>query len=471
MTEIRRELLPPQIVLIMAALCLLPLSVMAEDQGQTVTLEQCLQAALSTGPDLRRQQADLSVAEAQHAEAVARNSFALTASTGAGRNNVMVDNGLATSDTVDKNSSDTLQAQLGLQGPTTTVDLSAGYKLLESDPLNHSTSVSLSADQTLWDGYTHGRGYAELQQAELTLRGKRIAGQDDRRALSSEVTKAYYALLSAQRSEGVQKQTLSQRQEEMERVQTLFDTHNSTAVDLLQARINLKSTEIDLREAEEGIVSAREKLSQLLGWPLDKLYTVAEVTDLPLPAIDAEEAVARALQQRAELKQLRLTRLSGDIDLAVKRAQSSPTVSAGGSLGWSHDWTDDTDYGTWSANLSVSVPVFDAGLAAAQIRQATMKNESSRIQEEQLVTSISAEVRAAVSSLHTLEAKEAVARQSLELAEARHELAQLQLESGSGSAKDLLDASVTLGAARVALSEAQSEMQLGILNLRDVMGE
>jgi outer membrane protein len=360
---------------------------------------------------------------------------------------------------------------LSLAGPNTKVDLSSSYKLLETDPPGHSTNVALSASQTIWDGYARGRGYATVQQAKLSLQASRIADQDNRRAVASNVTKAYYSLLAAQRTEGLQEQTLSQRQDELERVQTLFDAQNASAIDLMQARVNLKSADIDLGAARENIISAREKLSRLIGWSIDKGYSITDVADLPLPVLDAGAAVARALEQRAELRQLRVTRVSGDIELAVKRAQRSPTVSAGGSVGWTHDWTDDTDYGTWSANLSVSVPVFDAGLAEAQIRQASMQNESSRIQEEQLVASISAEVRDAVSALRTVDGKAELARQSLKLAEAQYELARLQLESGAGSPSDLLDASVTLSSARVALYQALAEVQLGILSLKDVMGE
>jgi outer membrane protein len=469
--EMQRNRFRRRIVLTMAALWFLPLSVTADDQGQPATLEQCIQAALSAGPDLRSSQADLASSEAQYAEAVARNSIGLTTSAGASRNDISVDSRLVRPETTDRASSDTIQGNLSLAGPNTKVDLSSSYKLLETDPLGHSTNVALSASQTIWDGYARGRGYATVQQAKLSLQASRIADQDNRRAVASNVTKAYYSLLAAQRTEGLQEQTLSQRQDELERVQTLFDAQNASAIDLMQARVNLKSADIDLGAARENIISAREKLSRLIGWSIDKGYSITDVADLPLPVLDAGAAVARALEQRAELRQLRVTRVSGDIELAVKRAQRSPTVSAGGSVGWTHDWTDDTDYGTWSANLSVSVPVFDAGLAEAQIRQASMQNESSRIQEEQLVASISAEVRDAVSALRTVDGKAELARQSLELAEAQYELARLQLESGAGSPSDLLDASVTLSSARVALYQALAEVQLGILSLKDVMGE
>jgi outer membrane protein len=469
--EMQRNRFRRRIVLTMAALWFLPLSVTADDQGQPATLEQCIQAALSAGPDLRSSQADLASSEAQYAEAVARNSIGLTTSAGASRNDISVDSRLVRPETTDRASSDTIQGNLSLAGPNTKVDLSSSYKLLETDPLGHSTNVALSASQTIWDGYARGRGYATVQQAKLSLQASRIADQDNRRAVASNVTKAYYSLLAAQRTEGLQEQTLSQRQDELERVQTLFDAQNASAIDLMQARVNLKSADIDLGAARENIISAREKLSRLIGWSIDKGYSITDVADLPLPVLDAGAAVARALEQRAELRQLRVTRVSGDIELAVKRAQRSPTVSAGGSVGWTHDWTDDTDYGTWSANLSVSVPVFDAGLAEAQIRQASMQNESSRIQEEQLVASIIAEVRDAVSALRTVDGKAELARQSLELAEAQYELARLQLESGAGSPSDLLDASVTLSSARVALYQALAEVQLGILSLKDVMGE
>jgi outer membrane protein len=443
----------------------------AADTAEVLTLEQCLQTALSSGPQARRAQADLALSEGQYAEAKARNSLGLTTNAAAGRSDVAVDSRLVKPDTTAKASSNNLQAGLKLAGPSTEVDLSANYDIVETDPLDHSGSVSLSASQTLWDGYSGGRGYAAVQEAGITLQSERIAAQETRRSLGSQVRQAYFTLLSAQRTEALQEQILSQRRSELARVQALFDSGSANVVDLKQAQVNLKSAEIDLASARDGIISDREKLSLLVGWPADRVYSVAESTDLPVPEIEAAAAEARALEQRAELRQLQLSRKSGEVDLAVKRAQRSPTVSAGGSVGWTHDWTEDTDYATWSAQLSVSVPVADAGLAKAQIRQAESQNESLRVQEQQQAASITTEVRDAVTNLRLLVSKAELASQSLDLAQAQYDMAELQFESGLISPVDLLDASVTLGGARVALEQAQTDVQLGILSLKDAMGE
>ncbi len=447
------------------------LVVTAADTGKALTLDQCLQAALSTGPQALRAQADLSLSEAQYAEARARNSFGLDSSAAVNRSDVAVDSRLEKPDTTIRAPSNTLQADLTLAGPSTEVDLSASYSIVETAPLDHSTSLSLSASQTLWDGYAGGRGYATVQEAGITLQAKRIAVQETRRSLGSQLRQAYVTLLAAQRKEALQEQILLQRQSELARVQALFDSGSANAVDLKQAQINLKSAEIDLASARDGILSERAQLSLLVGWPLNREYSVAEITGLPLPEIEAAAAVAKALEQRADLRQLQLSRNSGEIELAAKRAQRSPTIAAGGSAGWTRDWTDGSDYATWSAKVSVSVPVSDAGLAKAQIRQAESQNESLRIQEEQQAASISAEVREAVSNLRSLVSKVELARQSLDLAQAQYEMAELQLESGASSPVDLLEASVELGGARLALQQAQTEVQLGILSLKDAMGE
>lgn len=442
----------------------------AAEAGGLVTLAGCLEAALASGAAARRARADLALAEARYAEARAGAAPAVAGSASAGRDASSLTGSSAAARRA-ANPLDTLRAGLTASGPATSVDLSAAQSLEESPVPVHTTAVNLSARQTLWDGYPGGRGRAALRQAELTLQAARLTEEEARRTVVADLTQAYYAVLAAQSAVQLQADTVAQRREELARVQALVELAAGSSLDLLQARVNLTGAEVELLSARDALDSARARLSSLAGWPVEREYTVAEAAELGVPKIDAAAAAAQALEQRLDLRRLRLTAAAGEIALVAKRAERSPVVSVSGGVGWLQDWTDGDGRMSWNADLSVSVPVYDAGLRVAQARQAELANESVRIQAEELTASITAEVRDAAAALRLKVAKAELARRSLELAQANYDVADLKLSAGAASPVDLLDASVKFSAARAAEMQARWDLQLAILSLQAATGE
>ena len=442
----------------------------AAEAGGPVTLAGCLEAALAAGSSARRARTELALAEARYAEARASTAPAVAGSASVGRDASSL---TGSSAAVRRAASplDTLRAGLTLSGPATSAELSAAQSLEESTVPVHTTTVNLSARQTLWDGYPGGRGRAALRQAELTLQAARLTEEEARRTVLAEVTQAYYAVLAAQSAVQLQADTVAQRREELARVEALVELSAGSSLDLLQARVNLASGEVDLLSAQDALANARARLSSLAGWPAEREYSVAEAEELPVPELDSAAAVARALEKRLDLRGLRLTAAAGEITLAAKRAERSPVVSVSGGVGWLQDWTAGDGRASMNAGLSLSIPVYDAGLRAVQARQVELANESVRIQTEELAAAIAAEVREAGAALRLKVAKAQLARRSLELAQANYDVAELKLSAGAASPVDLLDASVKLGAARAAEMQARWDVQLAILSLQAATGE
>ena len=453
--------------------------VAAEEQKNVVTLTDCLEAALENGPDMRLSQTNLAISQAQYRQATAKNSLGLSGSAAASRKQPFVNTvpskvsgGYSPfSSSVSTAATDTTQAGLSLSGPLTKVDLSASYEVYEMTPLDHSTKVSLSASQTLWDGYAGGRGLATVQQAELTLQGKRAAEDANRKSIAYQVKQAYYTLLADQRQLSVLQETLAKRREELVRTQSLLQTQNASQIDLKQAQVNARTAELDLRLAQSNLAVARGKLSELVGWPAGRPYTVAELEELPPPGFEVAEAVKTALNQRADLKQLRLNRASGDINLTLMKSQYSPTLSANGGLSWTRDWSYYSDLANWNAGLQVSIPIVDAGLRDAQLKEAAAQNQAYDLQEGKLAASIDTEVKNALYNLQDLLARAELAQATLDLAKDNYDLAYIQFQQGVSSNLDLLTASVNLTTAQVSLAKARSDAQLGVLALQNAMGE
>jgi outer membrane protein TolC len=360
------------------------LSVFADDQAQVVTLPQCVDQALANGPDIRISRANLAIARSQYTDAASANALGLGGSAALNHQGAPYDTRLVAIGGFTQ-ATDSAQAGLSLSAPLSTiVNLSAGHSISEETPPGQTSDFSLSVSSSLWDGFPGGRNLASVQQSALTLQVTQSSEQTSQRTVIYQVKQAYYTVLAQQRQLAILQQTLAQRQEELRKTQALFDASSATRIDLQQAQVNATQSDLDLRLAGGNVEIAREKLSALVGWPIDRAYTAAEADDLPVPGLEVETAVKTALAQRPDMKQLQLNLASGDIALALKKGQASPTVSASGSVTWTRDWTRNADSATWNAGVTVKAPIIDAGSNEAQVAQATLQNEKLRIQQEQL---------------------------------------------------------------------------------------
>jgi len=440
------------------------------DAAVVVTLDQAVQQATQSGPDMKISAANLSLAQAQYRVAAAANGVGVNGSLSGDRSPTTT--GYNAQGVAQQRSADTFQGALNLTAPlSTTLSLSAAHTITEETTPHQATQVSAAASTTLWDGYPGGQDLAAARQAQITLQVTQSVESANRKSIIYNVKQAYYTLLGAQQQLAILQQTLNQRQDEMRKTQTLFDSQSASQIDLKQAQVNLTQAQLDLAKAQDTAVTDRESLSALVGWPLEKDYTVAEVADLPVPAVSADDAVKAALAAREDLKQIQLNLQAGAIALDVKRAQASPTVGVSTGIDVTEDWTLSTTDFSVRAGVSVKAPLIDPGSIAGAVQQAALQNEKLRLQQDQLVASITTGVRTAVASLRDLEARVGLAQASLDLAQSQYDLTTLQFASGVSSNLDVLTASVALTTARVNLAAARSAAQLGVLALQNAMGQ
>jgi outer membrane protein TolC len=430
----------------------------------TVTLEQCVEEAMKTGPDVRVSEAAVAAARAQYAAAEAENRLGLSGSASLAHSK-------ETSRTGDSVPVDSLKAGATLTAPlSSSVSLSATQGVDETGWSPSDMDVSLSASATVWDGYLGGSALASTRQASFSLQQTLLAEEANRKAIIYGVKQAYYTMLAQQREIGILTQTLDQRREETRKTQALHESGNANQIDVRQAQVNLTSAELDLRKAQGNLEIDRENLSVLVGWPTEKVYSAAETADLPAPDMDVAQAVKTALDQRADLKQYAAKIASAVIDVDLARAKRSPTVSASAGLGFTQPWDGSTATLDWSGGVQVSMPILDSGAADAAVRRAQAAGGSITVQRDKLAAAIATEVKNAVYGLRDLLARVDLAGEKVDLAQSQYDLARMQFENGSGSNLDVLEASVTLSTAQVSLAKARSDAQLGVLALQDAMG-
>ncbi len=441
-----------------------------------LTLDICVEQAMRAAPEVLLSRSNLEAAEAARDQTAAKNAFGLSgaASASHGESSSVLSQssqkavaGIATM-TVP---TDTLHSALSASAPlSTTFGLSAD-QIVNETSLAQATKLALSGNSTLWDGYPGGRDLATLRQADFDLGAKRQADDAARLQLAYEVKQAYFTLLGNQNQTALLGQTLAARQGDELRVKALFAVGQASRIDVEQAAVNRRQTELDLAKAKDGLGLARRKLSMLVGWDPDKEYSVAPASDPEPPDLDLASAVKRALDRRPDFLQMSFEMSSNRIGVDLTRSLFSPVLTLNGNYSLANDWQTMTLATNWSLGLQVNVPIIDAGSLRAQARQASAQATALALQRDQLASTIDLDVRTAWLALRDLKDRVGLAMDTVALAKDQYDLANTQFELGTGTSQALLTASVALSTAEAGLEQAKNNLTLGILALQNAMGE
>ncbi len=475
------------------ALCLLaalvlPASVSAQEPAATLTLAQATESALSQGADIRIMQRNLDIAREQYRLSVSQNSFSLSGSVGESASYGFGDSTLLGDNLLASGFSQTPQAGLSLSAPLTTIGISVSpyqpASTLASDfapllslfgppapPPGPTGSLGLNVAQTVWSGYPGGAAAAAMQKGMLALRGTELSTASARQNIASAVTQAYFVMLSAQRNLSVRREIGGQQKALLAQMTTLEGLKQATSVDLRTAQINAQSAEIDVQSAENDLRIARIRLAQLIGWPREREFAVAEQDDPRLPVGSLEEAIAEAMKNRTEIQQIELNRQASAIDRSLIQGQRTPTVSVTGGLNIYHDWNLSTNAGQGTVGLKIGMPILDAGSTAHQLEANRIQTEVYGAREDQLRASIATDVEEAYELVQLNAQRLQVARLGAEKFDLKFTLKKAEAQYGTATNQDLLDASIDAANAQSALVRAQRDVQLAILQLRNAMGD
>ena len=214
-----------------------------------------------------------------------------------------------------------IQGGLTLSSPSTSLGLTAQHSIMEVAPSDQVSSVSLSASQTVFDGYPGGRAAAAVQQADYTYRAAQVAYEASLKSVIYQVKQAYYTLLVDQKTVLIREATVTQDQQNLAYYHGLLTAGRATQLDVLQNQVTLTQAQLDLRTAQNTVAVDRGNLSQQVGWPQDKEYLVADSPIPDLPSLQLDEALKTAFQNRSELLTFDLNIAAANINLALQKSQ------------------------------------------------------------------------------------------------------------------------------------------------------
>lgn len=316
------------------------------------------------------------------------------------------------------------------------------------------------------------------------------------RNLSKQALEQYLATAEAKRAEQIS--LISQvatdyvtYSADLERLNTAKDTvkSDSSTVDITQARFNAGvASELDVRQAQTALEQARadiatytttlaqdaNALTLLVGAPVspdllpgpmgDSLATVADI-----PAGVSSDVLLRRPDVVEAEDQLK----GYNANIGAARAAFFPTIEltgGGGSTSLSLSNLFGSGTGSWSFTPTLTLPIFDAGINAANLRYAKAQRDVAIAQYEKAIQTAFREVadalaqRGQVSDLVGSEQRLVFAsNRSLFLSQARY-------QKGADTYLNTLTAEVALYSARQTLTTARLTRATNLITLYQALG-
>jgi multidrug efflux system outer membrane protein len=305
-----------------------------------------------------------------------------------------------------------------------------------------------------------------------------LATEEARKAvqisLLATVANSYFALQGDDELLRVTQQTLSTREASYRLIKLRFDNGASSQIDLRQAESLLESARVTLAQARRQRALDENALVLLIGQPLPgdlppalSLSAAANMPELPvgLPS----EVLAR----RPDVRQAEQQLIAANASIGAARAAFFPRISLTGSLGSASTELDGlfkTGLNAWSFTPQLLQPIFDAGRNQANFKLSEVNRDIAVNQYERAIQSAFREVADALAGRATL-GEQLRAQQAQLLAEQdRYRLAELRYRSGAASYLDALDAQRSLFAAQQAQLQVQTLYLQNQVTLYRVLG-
>ncbi len=251
-----------------------------------------------------------------------------------------------------------------------------------------------------------------------------------------------------------------------------FEVGDLTRTDIAQSQSRLALARSDLQTAEANLIRSRENYIALVGSPPENLETPPPLPGLPQsPDLAVQVAVADNPDILAAKKQ----REAAIYDVKAARAAAKPTVSVftqGGYTNYLNSLQDSASQinKTASAGVQLTVPLYQGGRPAAQVRQQQAIESQAIEREIEAERSVISQVRASYASwqasLQTIVSSQAAVDATLLSLEG----VRAENSVGSRTILDILNAEQEALNARVQLVSARRNAYVAGFSLLAAMG-
>ena len=329
------------------------------------------------------------------------------------------------------------------------------------EPFVYETTyeTNFNASMPIWNG---GKLWGAVGAAAGARDAAYHAYRSTGRSIVVSAEEAYLNVLRAQALLRVAEEAVEAAEANVAAAERKFDVGLVSRAEVLRWRVTLAQDLQGLVDAESGVFLARTALADVLGAPLDTVWTLVDVDPvmlelvrsrraefLEVPAL-SEERARELLATNPDFQALAATtRISGST-LTIARGAFFPSLNASASYGWKADDDIEPDDETaWSVVVALDFPIFTSFGNWSAYQESKRSDIAAGLRRSAGERGLVAALRNASArlrlSFRALDAAEQELEQTLE----HQSNVENRYEQGMAPYTELVDAQVLLDRARV----------------------
>ncbi len=338
----------------------------------------------------------------------------------------------------------------------------------------YQTRVDSSLSQPLLRGRDREFNLSVVHSSEFSARSVRRSLYLTRVNTVISTVRAAYSVVQQRELMRINEESVSRlkRHAEAARVKEKFGL--ATPIDVYRAEIELKQSEDNLASAREIYKDAKDNLKVILAFPVEDEIDVSAPLEYSLIRMDEEETVELAFQNRVELRQAWDGVKEAERRSRVAKHRILPELNVALSFspsGSSDDFGDHLELNeySWGVSLSSSTDVSRTAERAAYDQSMLTVNAAYRSMSLRR-DEIAREARSALRALNESEQRIEIQKEQIKNADGKLKLAQVKFKHGMANNFDLIEAEEQLRQAQTNMISVVIDYIVGSYSLRATMG-
>lgn len=304
---------------------------------------------------------------------------------------------------------------------------------------------------------------------DLSQEGYRQSRQD----IVNSVSVSYFNTLKAYQLIQVNKASLKNAQEHLSYTQKLEKAGVGIKFDVIRANNQLLNSQMQLSQSLNTYEKYKKALNLAMGRSIDYPFELNSEAKIPDLTIEENKALKDALENRSELRQLKIKKEMDEITTTINSQGNWPVITASGSYNIS-----DTAIVNANANnsqnfrygLNMNWPIFDGLGTYARVQKAQSQVIQDQVLIDQLQQSVILEVKQILLDLTENKERIIMAKNGVALSEEALKLSEIRYQNGVGINLDVLDAQNTLNQSRANLINAEFDLNINKVKLYRALG-
>jgi len=291
-----------------------------------------------------------------------------------------------------------------------------------------------------------------------------------------DIDQAYWQVVSVRQKESLANSYLGVVKQLDSDVEKMIREGVATRADGLKVKVKVNEAEMNVTQAQDGLVLSKMLLCQLCGMPLDSNITLADENkkDLRPASAAAEGSNETAAEHRPELKMLRnAVELSEQSTKLVRAAYLPHIALTGGFLATNpnvYNGFQNKLGGAWNIGVLVHVPLWNWMEGAYKVRATKAAASIARLELTEAQEKIDLQVTQCRFKVNEANKKLAMAMKNVEKAEENLRCANLGFHEGVMTATEVMEAQTAWMQAQTQKIEAETDVQLTLVGLKKALG-